>query len=219
RTAPPAPQHIEGIVIEAPDAALAALTEAAFDGIVPGPYDADAILRAIDRLYASGLFQGIWPRIEPTTNPATATLHVLVEAAAPLTASMAAGYDNDRGGRLWLALEGTTRYGRRPGLRSIAASFTPLDQWAALSARVHSLELPSLNFSVGAHVQERAVRSFAEDVIRSIEVLRTGLWLGAELPIGLRESFITITGRADWIDPEDTTGIVVFGPLVRLAQA
>ncbi|HEX6308481.1 MAG TPA: patatin-like phospholipase family protein [Longimicrobiales bacterium] len=218
RASPHPPDSLARIIVEAPDEALHTMVANAFGRLVPGRYDADAILETVDRLYASGLFQGVWASIADSSDTGhTGALHVRADAGAPITLAVAAGYDNDRGGHAWASLDHHVRYGRHPGVRTVAASFAPLEQWAALSTRMFSLSHPGLAFGIGAHVQEREVRSFGEDVIASVEVWRAGGWIGIELPIAMRRAFLSATLRVEGIDPEDAPGESAAGPLLRLA--
>lgn len=213
----PAPERFAALRIEAPDSALASLARRVFASVAPGPYDPDAVLSAVDRLYSTGLVEGVWPRVteaeDPTTGP---TLVVRVDAAGQLSVSAGAGFENDRGGRGWVSLDRYTALAGRPLVLTAAASTDGIDRWAALSGRLHAHARPSITWSMGAHLREHSVRTFGDDARATVEVLRTGGWLGVELPYILRERVITVTGRAEWLDPEDADGGASFGPLLRL---
>ncbi len=213
-----APQRFAALRIESSDSALAALAREAFAPVAPGPYDPGAVLSAVDRLYSTGLFEGVWPRVERADTPEGGpALVVRLDAPARLALSAGAGFDNDRGGRGWAALDRHTAIGRRPAVLTAAGSTDGLRRWLAFSARLHPFGRPTLPWSFGAHLQETSVRTFTEDARSTVEILRAGAWVGLELPHILRERVITVTGRAEWIDPEDAPGGASFGPLLRLA--
>jgi predicted acylesterase/phospholipase RssA len=214
-----APVRFTALRVETPDSALAALAREVFASVAPGPYDPAAVLSAVDRLYSTGLFAGIWPHVTgDQTAAGDVTLVVQLDAPARLSLSAGAGFDNDRGGRAWAALERHTAVVHRPVLLSAAASTDGLQRWAALSARMHALARPVVAWSIGAHLHEHSVRTFSEDTRATVEVVRAGGWAGVEFPYILRERVITITGRAEWIDPEDAAGGAALGPHLRVAS-
>ena len=217
RPRPATPERFADLRVEAPDSALAALVREVFAAVAPGPYDPDGVFRALDRLYSTGLFDGVWPRVIRDADE-RATLIVRVDAPARLSVSVAAGFENDRGGRAWVALDHHTALAQRPVVLTTAVSTDGLQRWAAASARVHALARPVVAWSIGAHLLEHSVRTFGEDTRTTIEVLRAGGWLGLELPHILRERVITLTGRAEWIDPENAPGGAAFGPHVRVTS-
>lgn len=219
RSLPPAPTRYDALRIEAPDPALAAITREAFAGVAPGEWDPEAVLAAMDRLFSTGLVEAIWPRVaDPDTAGAGPALVVRVDAPARLTLSGAAGFENDRGGRAWVALERYTALGRRPALLSAAAFSDGLRRWAALAARIHLGGRFGMAWSAGGHAQEVSVRTFRDDTRETAEVIRTGGWAGLELPHILRDRVITLTGRAEWVDPEDTPAGESYGPVLRIAS-
>lgn len=218
RRLPVAPDSFATLRIEAPDSALAALARQVFGSVAPGPYDVDGVLSSVDRLYSTGLFQGIWPRVvEPADSLAGPELVARLDAVSPLSLSLGAGFENDRGGRAWAALDHQTSIGRWPAVFSAAASTDGLERWAGLSTRVHALGRPSIAWSAGAHVKEHSVRTFAADVRSTTEVLRAGGWAGLEFPYILRERLITVDGVAEWVDPEDSVAGGAYGPRLRVS--
>ena len=214
-----APARFTALRVETTDSALAALAREVFASVAPGTYDPAAVLSAVDRLYSTGLFAGIWPHVTgDQTAAGDVTLVVRLDAPARLALSAGAGFDNDRGGRAWAALERHTAVVHRPVLLSAAASTDGLRRWAALSARMHALARPVVAWSIGAQLQEHSVRTFGEDTRATVEVVRAGGWAGVEFPYILRERVITLTGRAEWIDPEDAAGGAALGPHLRVAS-
>src|SRR6185295_6089049 len=100
--APPA--TLAGLEIETTDSALAHLARSAFEPAL-GAYRAAAVLRATDRLYATGLFNGVWPRVEQAATDSASTLVLALDPHPRISLNAAAGYENDRGGRLWSLLD------------------------------------------------------------------------------------------------------------------
>jgi NTE family protein len=219
RPLPPAPAGFATLRIEAPDSALALLTRKVFAPVTAGRYDPRAVLAAADRLYSTGLFVGIWPQVaesrDTTANPA---LVVQVIGPPRLSLSFGAGFDNDRGGRGWIALDRYASVARRPAVLTAAISTDGLRRWGALSARVYAHSRPGVAWGAGAYVQESSIRMFAEDVRTTVELLRGGGWLGLEFPRILREYLITLTGHAESVDPENAVGGGSFGPVLRLTS-
>lgn len=217
RPLPAAPDSLSGLIVEAADSALAALARSVLRGTAPGRYDHDAVLAAVDRLYDSGLFEGVWPRVEEVPGAAP-RLVLRLDAPPGLSLSAAAHYENDRGGRGWLSLDRYKVLLGRPAVFSVAASLGGLERWGTLSARVHPRSRPSLTWSVGAYVQDRDVRFFPEDAIGEVQVMRPGVWLALENPHLLRERLATAALRVEWIETEVGRDGFSVGPLVRWAS-
>lgn len=98
RPLPPAPRGFGALRIEAPDSASASLARRIFRGVAPGAYDPARVLAAVDRLYTTGLFEGVWPRVEASgAADALPELVVRLEAPPRLTLAGSAGYDTDAG--------------------------------------------------------------------------------------------------------------------------
>ena len=217
RRLPARPEWFAALRVEAPDSGLAALVREVFRSVAPGPYHPDAVLRAVDRLYSTGLFDGVWPHVIRERDEGV-TLIVRVDAPAELSVSMSGGFENDRGGRAWVALDRHTTIAHRPVVLTAAVSTDGIQRWAALSGRMQAFARPVIAWTAGGHVLENSVRTFADDTRVTVEVLRAGGWLGLELPHILRERVITLTGRGEWIDREDAAGGLAFGPHLRIAS-
>lgn len=219
RPLPSAPDSFGRLEVDAPDPALAALARRAFAPVIGSPYDPDAVLDALDRLYTTGLFEAIWPTVVDAPDPASApTLRVELQAPPRLALSAGAGYDNDRGGRGWAALDRHSSVGGRPGQLRAAAAVTGIDRWGALSGKIYMLSRPALAWSLGAHVRERQVRFFGDDLRGAKEALRAGGWLALEFPHLLRDRVLTTSLRAEWVDVEDGPSGEAIGPLLRFAS-
>lgn len=214
------PDSLHELLIIAPDSALAALARRIFAGVAPGRYDPAAVLQAMDRLYTTGLLEGVWPRVieNPDTGLAAPVLLVQLDAPPQLSLAAAAGYENDRGGRAWAALERHEPLWGRPAVLTATASLDGLQRFTSLAARIYPLTRPTLAWSLGAHIAEHDVRVFSEDVFSNTDVLRAGGWAGLELPHILRDRVASAALRADWIHEESGGSGFSAGPLVRVTS-
>lgn len=210
------PESFSGLVVEAADPALEALGREAFRDVAPGPYDPAAVRAAMDRLFSTGLFEAVWPRVESDGPAGGAVLHVRLDAPPVVSLSAGVGYENDRGARVWTALQRNSTLLARPATLTAAVSHTGVERWAALSARIFLLADPSLSWTLGAHALERDVRTFGETGIATRDVVRVGGSASLELPYILRDWLSALTGRAEWIHAEDGPRGVSAGPLLQL---
>jgi predicted acylesterase/phospholipase RssA len=220
---PGPPTRWEGpVAVEVADPALAALVERAFRSVSPGPYDPEAVLRAVDRLYATGLFEGVWPRAEPPAGErdieSEARLVVLADAGPRAALDAAGAYDTDRGLRGWASIE------RRFGTRRVAElSFTTtadrLRQEASTTARVHSRRWVGLAWTAGSHLGHTDAPLF-EGGRRTgrARVERAGGWMGLEVRGLAPDWFLSAALRTEQIrGPEMDSGRAI-GPLVRFGR-
>lgn len=214
RPAAAPPDSFSALAVEAPDSALAALARTVMRGAAPGAYDADAVLSAVDRLYDSGLFEGVWPRVEDVPGAAP-RLVLRLDAPPQLSLAAAASYDNDRGGRGWVSLDRYRVLFGRPAVVTAAGLLGGLERWGALSARVHPRSRPALTWSMGAYVQERDVRVFEDGFLGAFQVLRPGAWLAFEMPLLLRERAASAALRAEWVESEQGPEGISVGPVIR----
>lgn len=219
RRLPPAPERLGGLLVEAPDPAAEALVRRIFADVVPGPYAPGAVLRAVDRLYTTGLFEGVWPRVvEDTLGWASPALLVRLEAPPQISIAGAAGYDTDRGGRAWGAVQRTDAWGRIPVVLTASASLDRLEQWASASGRIFSIRLSPLVGSAGVYYREADVRRFEDEaVVRDVEVRRIGGWVGAEFQELLAERVATAVLRVEHVGIEEGRGGLSVGPHLRFA--
>ena len=216
RSTPDLPERFSELRIEAADSALAAFARNVYDRVAASRYDSAAVSAATDRLFSSGLFNGVWPRVVPAADSAAPPLLVVrVEAPPRLMLSGNAHYENDRGGRVWLSLHKQDRIGMLPTVFGVAGSVGSLERWGTASVRIHLRTPAALAWSMGAHAAESSVRLFDDDALSSTDVLRLGGWLGFEFPHILRVRLLTLTAHAEWIDIEDGRSGSALGPLVR----
>lgn len=210
RPLPQPPRAFSSLLIEAPDSALAQMTRRAFASLVRQSYSADAVAAAVDALYTTGLFEAVWPRV----NEADA-LVIRVDGPPRLSVAAGAHFEADRGGRGWASLDRYVAFARRPAILSASGSLEGLSRSVAMSIRLHSLLLPGLAWSAGAHAQEHDVRDFTDDVVTTKEYLRRGGWMGIEFPHILRERSTILSIKAEWIDSELGESGFAAGPLIR----
>ncbi|HEX7050384.1 MAG TPA: patatin-like phospholipase family protein [Longimicrobiales bacterium] len=222
----PPPDSLGRLRIGATDPALAALAEAAFAPAAPAPYDTGRVLAAVDRLYRTGLFTGIWPSVlsEPdATLDATADpspeLHVELDARPPVRLAAAAGYDTDRGGRAWAAIDARLPVDV-PTSIELAATGQSIERWVAAATHVMPPTWAPIAWTAGTHYRERDVRLFRDDhVVDELEVRRTGGWLGLDTRRITPDAVISATFRAEHVDVDHQADGGAFGPLLRFAEA
>jgi predicted acylesterase/phospholipase RssA len=210
----PAPTSFAGLRVESNDPALEGLVRESFASIAANQYDRDALLAAADGLYSTGLFTGVWPRIE--TDGSADTLVVLAEAFAPTTMMGGAGYDTDRGFRGWAALS------RRLGSRleaTIAAKADGIESWGVASARIRpSDRWPSVALETGVSAEATDVRVFdGEETIGESRVTRLGGWSGASWRVPEPNVEASVLMAAEWIDDGPADGLA-WGPTLRISS-
>lgn len=228
RPLPPPPESIGTPVVRSSDPGLTRLVRHAFHTVAPGGYDPEAVARAVDRLYATGLVTGVWPSLDPDTaqdprgpdvasQMAAPRMRIQAEAVERSTVLGAVGYDNDRGGRAWASF--THRpYVAAPAELGVAGSVHRLERWASVHARRYPLWAIPLAWSVGAHYRESVVRRFRGDAVAGeTEVHRAGGWAGAELRRLDPEAVLVAVIRAEHVDVEGGRAGAAVGPLLRFA--
>jgi predicted acylesterase/phospholipase RssA len=218
RRLPPAPERLGALLVEAPDPAIEALVRRVFTDVVPGPYSPGAVLKAVDRLYTTGLFEGIWPRVEDTLGISAPALVVRLESPPAISVAGGAGYDTDRGGRAWGAVQRTVAWGRAPVLLTGALFLDALEQWGSASARAFSLRFFPLVWSTGVYLREADVRRFGEEtLLEDVEVRRMGGWAGIEFQQLLAQRVMSAVVRVERLGVEDGESGLSMGPHLRLS--
>ncbi|TVP43844.1 MAG: hypothetical protein EA350_12890 [Gemmatimonadales bacterium] len=218
------PTHWDGPVsVEADDPAAAVLVEGAFRSITPGTYDPEAVLEAVDRLYATGLFEGIWPRSAPSTgaedDESRVRLVVLAETRPRESFDAAAAYEVDRGLRGW------TSFGRRFGSRSAGeiSLTTTADrerQEASTTLRLHSRNRVPLAWTAGAHLRRTDARLFEGGRLKGhARVERIGGWAGLEGRSFSPERFLVATLAVEQVGGPDAGSGLSIGPMLRFGRS
>jgi predicted acylesterase/phospholipase RssA len=209
-----APVRLAALEIEGEDAALAALARRAFSSSI-GAYRPEAVLRAMDRLYGTGLFQGVWPRVERRGADSAAVLVVALDPRPRLALNAAAGYDNDRGGRFWSALDWRLAALGAPLESRAGAGNDGVELWFQGSLMLHSTRVTGLGWTGGIHHRRVTARFFDGDT-GNPEVHRTGGWAGLQF----RRSAIiaSAAGQAEWVDVENGARGRTWGGMLRLSS-
>jgi len=212
----PQPESLVALGIETADDGIAALARRLFRDAAPARYDTARVLRAVDRLYETGLVDGVWPRVERVAAAddgagGAGELVVRVDPVARTSVVGAAGYDNDRGGRIWASV--STRAGAtEPFVFGVTGSLGSLERWAAASLRVHPPATAPLAWSAGAHHVSNDIRVPGGE----LAVRRTGGWLGAEV-LRLRPSLaLAAIATAEHVARDDGEDGASYGPLLRI---
>ncbi len=171
----PPPEQLAGPRIEGVGAAMAHLALDAFAEATRGVYSEDAVLRAVDRLYATGLVEGVWPRVD-----SAGALSVRVEPRPALQGVLSGGWETDRGWRGWLALQGLSAIGSAPLSATLAASADGLSRQVLAATRLHVLTAP-LSLTGGAMLGEVDIRGFDGDsILDAGSIRRVEGWVGLE---------------------------------------
>lgn len=195
----PPPARIADLVVESTNPAFDAVVAAAFRDVAGAPYAPERVFTAVDRLYASGLFRAVWPRVEIGDDASL----VVNTAAAPRTRlGLAAAYDSDIGGWAWAAARHRPRGG--PLDLAIEGRIGGLESFASLDARRVSTSRPDVAVIGGAAFRDSEIRLFDDDndIIGDRDVTRTGGWFGIEWRSLEPERFAALTLRAEYIDVE-----------------
>jgi len=213
RGLPAPPSRFAEVRIEAPDSAHAALARHRFQPLAGEPYSVERVLRAVDRLYTTGLFEGVWPRVEG--DGAAPVLAVRVEAPPTLSLAAGVGYDSDRFGRGWLSLQRSVALGRSPGVAALTLTATGREQAAALEVRLHPVSLAPLVVSGGLAGRVLDVRFVLPG--EDLEVTRLGGWVALESHRLLAERVGTLALRAERVGAAGEHGWAI-GPHLRVSE-
>ncbi len=179
RAAQPPPTALGGLVIEDVTNSLAPFLRRSFTEVAPGPYREERILTIVDRLYATGLFDGIWTSVEDSGQAAGPALIVRTENRGPISLSGAVGYDNDRGGRIWASVRRVGAYDTHPVETGLEFSIDGVDMWGAVPIRVARRDGQA--WTAGAWFGETEARFFPSFADPNDPVThRSGGWLGFE---------------------------------------
>lgn len=236
----PLPETMPELVLKTNGFLLEPFVRRAFEPLPGQSFDPARVFDAMDRLYATGLFDAIWPSIEEI--PSSARVASLGDSAgvsdslgmAALPASLSSlviraeergsssilagvGYDNDRGGRIWSSFRSLSMADRYPIELSLEGAADGIDAWGAATARIASLRPRISAWTAGAYYGESEVRFLDLPTDENDpEVTRYGLWLGAEwqkIEPGVQAS----TGiRVEQVELEGEGGGSV-GPWIQIA--
>lgn len=211
--APPSPPSVlRELVVEG--GGLTALARSAFERVPLDRHDPAAVFAALDRLYATGRFAGVWPRVD--RGPDGDVLIARVDPVARSRLAGAAALDTDRGPAAWLSLRHRPGRGALEAAASVSmGSFDKLVS-AELGAPVAAVAGAAL--TVGGAWRERDLRIFEEGRhAGERDVSRSGAWLGIEWRSVGRDLHGALAVRAERIASDGGDGWAV-GPFLRLSK-
>jgi predicted acylesterase/phospholipase RssA len=219
RTLGPQPSSLAALSVEGTRPALVPFLRRAFRKTAPRRYEPNRILRVVDRLYATGLFDGVWPSVEDSMGAAAPILRIRAEPRGPVSIAGAIGYDNDRGGRIWASLRRLDAIGSVPSEVALEGTANGVEQWGAASVRLSSLALGGSAWTAGAFYGETEIRFFdLPGDAGDVEVRRVGGWLGFESRWIAPSAFASIGVRADAIDQDAGQNGAAIGPWIRIGR-
>ena len=221
------PDSLSELTVEAPGSPVVPLIRRAFQDVAPASYDSAKIFRTVDRLYVTGLFTGIWPSVEdstwsgPTSAGSTeaAPLVVRAEGQRKVSAAAAAGYDNDRGGRIWGSVDHLGRTQGVPLQLGLEGSVNGIQSWGDLSVRMPMLGKFPTAWTAGGFLGETEIRFLPVGIERDeSDVKRGGGWLGVEWRVLDPDLEGTALLRAEHIDSDVGPSGSTYGALGRISM-
>lgn len=220
----PEPTSLSALVVETPgpaehpDARLDAFLRRAYRPAAPSRFHPDRVLEITDRLFATGLFDGVWPSVEPAdTLDANAPRLTIRSDPRPLVSiSGAPGYDNDRGGRLWASIRRLDAAGSLPYEVSLEGSADGVERWGSTSVRFTSLLLGASAWTLGGHFGETEVRFSAAQGHRDLAIQRAGVWAGFESRTLDPDRHAALALRLEDVQSDFGPDGTSFGPWLRL---
>lgn len=198
------------VVVEGVGPELAPLVRAAFAAVVGGEYDAQRVLRRVNGLYATGMFRGVWPRVEERGERAT-----LIVNAEPVPASILAlslGVDDRRRVRGLLTMRQRLEFAGVVELRATAQAHRFL-RLGALELSRPFARRADVAVTGSGHFLEQDVPLFVGDSADA-HVFRLGGWIGGEWrsPTGRRVA--TLQWIAERVNAGEQDGFST-GPTLR----
>ena len=212
-----APSEITDLELEGIDPKVATLVQKAFDKTVPGAFDEKKILEAADRLYATGLFTGIWPSVEDSVLAPQAPLVVRADAVGSPAVLGAVAYENDRGGRGWLSLLATKSVRGSPVELSLEGSADGVVSEATASLRRPGVGRRALAWTLGGLLSETDVR-FPSSNRGTPDVNRAGGWIGVETRRIEPARYASLSFMAEHVTAEEGPEGDSFGPVLRVGE-
>jgi predicted acylesterase/phospholipase RssA len=207
----PAPETLSRLIVETSDSSLAMLARSVFRSTAPAAYSADAVMAAVDRMYATGFTESVWPRVDSSD---ALTVHIDPRSNASL--DVAVGYDNDREARAWTSLQRRFSGIGAPSEIALAGALTTTDRWAAFTARRASIGLAPLSWAASVSYKQseaRFVRS--DDELSTRDITRAGGWIGAERRHVFPDWIATASMHAERIETDERRELS-YGPLLQI---
>jgi hypothetical protein len=201
--------------VDTPGSPLGPFVDRAFREFSGAPYEPRRILDRVDRLYATGCFDGVWPSVEDSTQTKAPAWIVRAESERHVSFMGSAGYDNDRGGRIWGALRGTAAHGATPLLVGLEGFSTGIERGGAATLRVPTLG-PVTAWSAGVSSGESKIPFTPMGRGENAEVRRSGGWVGAEWLRIQPAMEATAVFRGEHVSSDLGPDGSSFGPYVRI---
>lgn len=192
--------------------ALEALVERALGSPGPDGYRTREVLRAVDRLYATGLFQAVWPWVEADPTGELA-LRVRADAAWSRAVEGALAYDTDRGPRGWARAGSLLSAFGWPAVVSAAGSLERRRGWLTAGVESPLPIWPSLRVSAAAHATGAEPRVATGE---EVEVWRAGGQLGLDWLSVEPEAAAALALVVERLAVEGGESGVAAGPELRL---
>ncbi|HKA24478.1 MAG TPA: patatin-like phospholipase family protein [Candidatus Eisenbacteria bacterium] len=211
-----APTALVDLRLEDIDPAVAPLVRRAFDK-VPGPFDEQRVLDAVDRLYATALFTGLWPSVEDSVFEPEAPLVVRADATGSPSILGALAYDNDRGGRAWVSLLSTKSLAGSPVELSLEGSANGIESEATASARLAGVGRGSHSWTLGGLLSETDVR-FPSSNRGTPDVHRAGGWIGVETRQIEPARYASLSFVAEHVTADEGPEGDSFGPVLHAGE-
>jgi predicted acylesterase/phospholipase RssA len=220
------PVRIREVRVEAEDPAVRRLVSRIM-APAAGTYDPALVVARTAALYDTGLFQGIWPRVELPGAGDDGDDGVLVVGVVPVSRTSlaaAAHWDDDVGAGAWASLRHRVT-AITPIELHAGVQLGELGRRASIDASVFSSVAPGMIWNAGAHAGDAEVRRLAGNGVAvgdTDRVRRAGGWAGAErqgawfMAAHLRAEHVDDQAYADGLE-RGVRGWSV-GPFVQLAR-
>lgn len=211
------PAELEEVRLADVDPVVASLVHQAFDQTASVPFDEKRILDAVDRLYATSLFTGVWPSVEDSVFEARAPLVVRADVMGSPSILGALAYDNDRGGRAWASLLATKSLRGSPVELSLEGSANGIESEATASARLAGVGRGSHSWTLGGLLSESDVR-FPSSNRGTPDVNRAGGWIGVETRRIEPARYASLNFMAEHVTADEGPEGDSFGPVLHAGE-
>ncbi|NNM33178.1 MAG: hypothetical protein HKO53_08930, partial [Gemmatimonadetes bacterium] len=180
------------------------------------PYDPDAVLSVVDRLYATGLFDAVWPSTGTRERPGgIASLDVAVEPVSPAQATAGLGYDTEYGGAAWAGLRHVGSVGGAPVSTSLNGTLTERSRGANGKVEVFLPRLTPLAVVAQAHVMETELRPTDPAFGGAWWVRRWGGGVGFEIRGIEPDRSVLVAFEGEQVDETGRSSGSSYGPVLR----
>ncbi|MGI9625475.1 MAG: patatin-like phospholipase family protein [Longimicrobiales bacterium] len=209
------PEPLEGVgQLPGDERALGAVVQRSLAGAMD-TYDPKRMLAALDKLYATGLFDGIWPAVSSSgANAMDPVLRVDVDPVSRSALLGGFGYELDRGPRVWAALRHRGALGDAPVVMKASGLLGELERYGSVSADIHPAGWTPMSLVLEGHLSEVVARAARPD-LSSDDVLRLGGNVGVAYR-GLSPDWVLramVTG--EYLESTPVSGNL-WGPTLRL---